>query len=85
VQLILKGDAYEKFIRNYINTFKYVSDIWLWKDIPESMYSKNKESKYLSQWLSDNQKNYKNKIYVMKNKKIYNKWSELTKMYDYLF
>ena len=34
---IIKGDAYEKFIKNYINTFDYISNVWLWKDVPEQV------------------------------------------------
>jgi len=32
---VIKGDIYEKFIRNYIDKFDYVSHVWLWKDVPE--------------------------------------------------
>jgi len=31
----IKGDAYEIFIRDYIDKFDNVSNVWLWKDIPE--------------------------------------------------
>ena len=32
---IIKGDIYEKFVRNYIDEFEDVSNVWLWKDVPE--------------------------------------------------
>ncbi len=33
----MKGYIYEKFIRNHIDKFDYVSNVWLWKDIPEQV------------------------------------------------
>jgi len=34
---IIKGDIYELFIRNYIDKFDDVADVWLWKDVPEQI------------------------------------------------
>ena len=36
----------------------------------------NKYNKQLSWWISTQKKNYKNKIYIMKNEEIYNKWTD---------
>jgi len=41
MQNIIKGDAYEKYIRNYVDTFKDVSYVWLWKNIPDQVLFDN--------------------------------------------
>ncbi len=41
MQNIIKGDVYEKYIRNYVDTFKDVFCVWLWKNIPEQVLFDN--------------------------------------------
>ncbi len=41
-----------------------------------SQKDENKEIANLAQWLNHQKRNYKNKLYIMKNEQIYNKWTE---------
>jgi superfamily II DNA or RNA helicase len=46
---------------------------------------KNIEIKQLAKWLSHQQKNYKNKEYIMKNEEIYNEWTQFIDEYEEYF
>ncbi len=43
----------------------------------------NKEVANLAQWLNHQKRNYKNKLYIMKNENIYNKWTGFINNSDY--
>jgi hypothetical protein len=53
-------------VKKYINTYHK----------KPSSIDKDNNVKSLGYWISDQQKNYKNKEKIMKNEKIYNKWNE---------
>lgn len=84
----IKGDKYEKF-------FKSNKDTWIERLEKVKEYinknhrrpldaDKNPAVKILGYWISRQQIFYKNRKYIMKNKEIYDTWSEFIKEYrDY--
>ena len=80
-------NKWTEFLEKYKIYFQSNEDIWLnnLKELKNyivinnkrpSTTDKNKDMKSLGYWLSDQQKNYKNKIKIMSNEEIYNKWTE---------
>ena len=45
----------------------------------------NKNVKYLADWISNQQKNYKKKVYIMKDENIRNKWEEFVEKHKEYF
>jgi DNA repair protein RadD len=90
-EFIMKNkDIYDKWL-DFINDPKYKQyfqsneDIWIEKlnqviqyiDINNKRPLQKGKEKHLGWWISDQQKNYKNKECIMLNKEIYNKWTTI--------
>jgi hypothetical protein len=87
---------WNEFLEEYYNYFKSDECIWIEnlnklkqyidnnKKLP-SRIAKNNECIQLAKWLHRQRNNYKNKIQNMKNKKIYNLWSEFDNEYAIYF
>jgi len=78
---------WDKFIEKYKIYFESNEEVWndtLQKVINyinennkrPSMVNKNIDIKNLGKWIGTQQTNYKNKINIMSNQEIYNKWTE---------
>jgi len=65
-----------------INSFILIEYI---KEHDKLLLTKNKKEKRINQWISNQQRNYVKKIYIMKNKEIYNKWSNFKEINKRLF
>ena len=71
---------YKKYFLNYVDKWdnslcdviKYINE----NNKNPSRSNKKKEIKILGQWLTDQKKKYKNRTYIMKNQKIYNKFHD---------
>lgn len=64
----------ERWMNNFNKLKLYIKK---YKSLP-SQNAKNINIKQLGQWLSDQQKNYKKKRYIMKNNNIYSMWEAFT-------
>ena len=83
---------WEEFKEKYKEYLLYGEELWRFtlekvkrfidenKKTP-SQGSKNLEEKKLGQWLSDQNKNYKNNIYIMSNENIRKEWEEFKEKY----
>jgi DNA-directed RNA polymerase subunit H (RpoH/RPB5) len=87
---------WEQFIEKYNELFKSNEEKWIEiKELVEkyiienkklpSYHNKDKNSKYLYNWLSTQQQNYKNKKDLMKNDKIRKEWEQFIEKYNELF
>ncbi|MBA43224.1 MAG: hypothetical protein CMF62_04335 [Magnetococcales bacterium] len=85
---------FEKFLEDYSDYFKSNEDLWYENFYKLKKYidinkkrptSKNIKEKTLSSFLCKQIKNFKNKIYIMKNEKIYNKFEKFLEDYSDYF
>jgi hypothetical protein len=86
-------DEWTKFIEEYKEYFLDNNVLWynMLKQVKEyidknhkrpSDYNKDKEIKQMGQWIGNQQKNYKKKEYIMKEKEIYDEWSKFIEEYN---
>jgi hypothetical protein len=88
IYIMIEKDIYDKwtefvndnkykgyFIEIWYNKLQELKDFIDKKGIPNSR-STNQDEKILSSWLDTQQKNYTKKTYIMKEKYIYDKWTE---------
>jgi polyhydroxyalkanoate synthesis regulator protein len=87
---------WEEFIEKYNELFKSIKEKWIEKKELVEKYiienkkvpsrkSKDKNIKQLSEWISHQQRNYKNKKKIMKNNEIRKLWEEFIEKYKKLF
>jgi superfamily II DNA or RNA helicase len=93
------GDRYNlwtQFLENYNEYFVTIDELWLKnidncksfiqinKKIPNQT-AKNVDEKYLGHWLSNQQKDYKQKAHRMKDQSRYNEWVQFVEKYKEYF
>jgi superfamily II DNA or RNA helicase len=71
----------DKWNNNLANVMQYIQ---IHKKRPSS-HSDDNELQYLSRWIQLQQKNYKEKKFIMQNKEIYNLWSKFIEDYEEYF
>ncbi len=75
----ISNDKYHKYFQSkYIKWYDFLNQLVKYIDTNNkrpSKINKNTQIKELAEWSSTQKKNYKNKTNIMKNKIIYNKWS----------
>ena len=99
LQIMKNNDIYDKWTR-FINKYKeyFISNEEIWYDKLDKVIvyidannkkpsnsDKNKEIKSLGYWCSSQQDNYKKCLQIMKNKEIYNKWTQFINKYKEYF
>jgi len=89
-------NKWEKFIEDYEKYFLSNKELWekRFKEVKKyidkynkcpSCHDKKQNIKKLGYWISTQQKNYKNKNQIMKNKEIRNKWKKFVEEYGKYF
>ena len=70
---------------NWSQTLNRVEQFIIANQWAPSQHSKNIEEKQMGTWVITQQRSYKNKIQIMKNQEIYDKWTEFTNKYEQCF
>ena len=89
-------DEFTLFLKKYHIYFRSNDEAWTYKlekvktyinknNIRPNKRDENKEIKLLGQWLIEQLINYKKKISIMKNKNIYNKFTDFLQQYEKYF
>ncbi len=68
----------------YNNLYKLKSYIDIYSVLP-SIYNKDEDIKYIGRWALEQNKNYINKVNIMKNSEIFDKWSQFINEYELYF
>jgi ribosomal protein S17E len=82
-------EKYEQYflsnLESWLNNLNLLEEYIIKNNNRPSSTDTNKEVKYLCQWCSDQQKNYKNKKYILNNDNIKIKWEEFITKYKKYF